>query len=148
MDDLLDYIVTEIPGVMRNGAAIPDTTTARKNDSLLLRAFKKATYPRLGIACGHTASWVCRWLAGEGVMNKAELLYALDAADFEISERGAKDEDDAQLLQILLRKAAAVLDERAKEAGDVMVFSADEGKALLALAQRGIRAMQAEQEQR
>jgi pimeloyl-CoA synthetase len=51
-------------------------------------------------------------------------------------------------LQILLRKAASVLDERAKQDGDVMVFSAEEGKALLALAQRGIRAMQAEQEQR
>ena len=147
MDDL-EYTVTEIPGFLSNGAAIPETATARMNDSMLLRAFKRVTYPRLGSICGHTASWVCRWLAGEGQMNKAELLYALDAADLEICERGSRTEDDAQLLQILLRKAASVLDERAKQDGDVMVFSAEEGKALLALAQRGIRAMQAEQEQR
>lgn len=146
--DSLEYTVTEIPGVIRNGAAIPDTATARRHDSLLLRAFKRAGYPRIGVACGHTASWVCRWLAGEAVSNKAELLYALDAADLELVERGSRTEDDAQLLQILLRKAASVLDERAKDDGDVMVFSAEEGKALLALAQRGIRAMQAEQEQR
>lgn len=146
--NLDDLTVTDVPAILRNGAAIPDTATARRHDGMLVRAFKRATYDRIGRACDHTSSWVCRWLAGEAVMNKSELLHALDAADLEISERGAKDEDDTQLLQILLRKAAAVLDERAKQEGDVMVFSPEEGKALLALAQRGIRAMQTEQEQR
>ncbi len=115
---------------------------------MLLRAFKRVTYPILGSICGHTAPWVCLWLAGEGQMNKAEFLYALDVADLEICERGSRTEDDTQPLQILLRKVASMLDERAKETGDVMVFSAEEGKALIAIAQRGIRSMQAEQEQR
>jgi len=146
--DSLEYTVTEIPGVMRNTFTTPDTPTARRNEALFIRLAREIGYSAIGRAAGRDKSFVSRVLSGEVSLSLPELLGWMDACSLNFELRDSRTEDDTQLLQILLRKAAAVLDERAKQAGDVMVFSSEEGKALLALAQRGIRAMQAEQEQR
>lgn len=143
-----DLTLVEVPAMLRNTFTTPDTPTARRNEALFIRLAREIGYSTIGRAINRDKSFVSRVLSGEVSLSLPELLGWMDACSLNFEMCDSRTEDDTQLLQILLRKAAAVLDERAKQEGDVMVFSAEEGKALLALAQRGIRAMQAEQEQR
>lgn len=128
----------------RNGISTePDTHGARANKGAMLRAAQDAGYSVVGRACGHEKSWLSRFFSGECRISMPELLAMLDAMGLHVTQVDAEREDDTEILSLLLRKAATNLDRRAAAgvSADV-VMSADEYQALLALAMRGIRAMQ------
>lgn len=140
MDDSIDRNVT----AFRNGISTePDTHGARANKGAMLRAAQDAGYSVVGRACGHEKSWLSRFFSGECRISMPELLAMLDAMGLHVTQGDAEREDDTEILSLLLRKAAANLQRRSErsDSSDV-VMSADEYQALLALAKRGITAMQ------
>ncbi|HRP64278.1 MAG TPA: hypothetical protein PK400_13340, partial [Phycisphaerales bacterium] len=84
-----------------------------------------------------------RFFSGECRISMPELLAMLDAMGLHVTQVDAEREDDTEILSLLLRKAAANIQRRSEcsDSSDV-VMSAYEYQALLALANRGIRAMQ------
>lgn len=66
-------------------ATFPDTASARRNLSTLLRESTRLKYASVGQATGHDKSWVSRFLSGQGLISMTELLSWLDACQLELT---------------------------------------------------------------
>ena len=55
-----DSSMDDAPATFRNGAAKPDTRSARDNKAALIRHSKLVGYRTIAGAAGHDISWVCR----------------------------------------------------------------------------------------
>lgn len=71
-------------------ATFPDTPTARRNLSRLLRETSAVGYINIARATVHDKSWVSRFLAGNGLISLGELLAWLDRCQIVFG----KDEPD------------------------------------------------------
>lgn len=128
-------------------AAIPDTASARANQSNWMRATQDAGFAAIAKVVGHDRSWVSRFWIEETRANLPELLQWFDRAGLRLVPADAEREDDAELLGILLRKTALTIERRRAEFNGepgAVRMDADEYRALLALARRGVAAMQDE----
>ena len=136
-----DSSMDDLPATFRNGAAKPNTRSARDNEAALIRHSKLVGYRAISQATGHDLSWVCRWLQDDCRASLSEVLAWLDVCDLRIKEADGETDDDRELLQILLRKTAANLEKRSAEADNPVALSHAEYMALLQLAKRGLETM-------
>jgi hypothetical protein len=131
------------PIVLRNSAAMPQTDSAREHLALLIRTSQEVGQILIARACGHDKSWVCRVIQGDGRLNIAEMLAWLDAAGLRLAREDAQAQVDMDLLSVLLRKTAQSLDSRSAAIhGEEVTVEADEYRALMMLAKRGLASMQ------
>lgn len=142
----MDHSMPEHPASFRNTAEMPETPTARQNFSRLLRASQEVGYAAIAEAVGHHKPWVSRVLSGELKVSLAELLHWMDVTKHIFVHIEEATSDDAELLQMLLRKAARDLERRAHQrpGATTVTLRADEYQALVMLAKRGIGSMQAQ----
>lgn len=70
-------------------ATFPDTPSARRNLSALLRESTRLRYATIATTTGHDKSWVSRFLSGQGLISMTELLLWLDACELELAPQGA-----------------------------------------------------------
>lgn len=130
--------------VFRNTViGLPDTDTARAHESIMLRHARDRTYSVVGEMAGHDKTWLSRVFKGELKASFFEWIAVMDGLGLRVTAPSAESAADADLLNALLRKTAAVLEREASTAGEGDVFlHADEYKSLLVFAQRGIKSMQ------
>lgn len=146
-----DSSVPGVNAVFRNVAAMPTTASARSNCTNLVRATQDVGYAAVAKATGHDKSWITRFFQEESRANLPEIMCWLDAVGLRITPADVEREDEADLLQILLRKVAVTIErrqaDRSLDDARQVRLDADDYRALLALAKRGVVSMQTGMEQ-
>ena len=138
------FTVHEVPAVFRTITTTPDTHSARKNNTSLLRAFADAGYAIIARAVGHDKSWLSRWLSGESVSNLPELLTMLDSAGLRIVHEDELASSTSDAEQVAALNAALSKLDGLSAAMKAMEEGNELHTALLALARRGLHSMQGE----
>ncbi|MBV2264685.1 MAG: hypothetical protein KUL79_14190 [Thauera sp.] len=85
-------------------ATFPDTPTARRNLSRLLRETTTVGYTSIARATVHDKSWVSRFLAGNGLISLSELLVWLDRCQLVLDKDapdGVPQDGDKAMLERL-----------------------------------------------
>lgn len=139
----MDEKLTNLPAVFRNITTTPDTATARRSQTALLRAFTDSGYATIGRSVGHDKSWVSRWLSGESVANLPELLHMLDTAGLRIVHEDDMAKGNGSELVEKIDAALAQLS-GIESALKAMEPGGELNAALLALARRALKDMQQE----
>ncbi len=130
--------------VFRNGVlAPPDSASARRNLSALLRACQDVGYSAVGAAVLHDKSWVCRLLKGEAVANLYEWLWVMEVVSISMCPANEDSEIDAAFMQALLGKLKQMIDRAMGVAGEGEIrMPVAEYKALLLLAGKHVQHME------
>lgn len=125
-------------------ATFPPTTTARHNQSLLLKRSQMMRYESIGRATGHDKSWVSRFLSGSALVSLPELLAWLDQCNLRL----VSPEDDGDMVGLVdqehierLQSAIDALELRREELRSAANLDREFILALIEVARVGLGAL-------